>query len=51
VPVSIVCLGAGEMALVSPLGTVWLAVRVDVQRDPRDLAPVGTFRIRMSMRM
>jgi hypothetical protein len=40
----------GKMALEGPPRPIGLAVRVDAQQDPRDLAPVGTFRISASSR-
>jgi len=38
--------GAGEMALEGSPRAIRFAVRVDVQHDSRDLAPVGTFQDR-----
>ena len=39
--------GAGKMALEGLSRSIRFAVRIDVQHDPRDLAPEGTFRIRI----
>ena len=36
-----------QMALERPPRPIRLAVRIDVQHDPRHLAPVGTFRVRI----
>ena len=49
VPVSIPAhpLGTGEMTVEGQPRPIRFAVRIDVQRDPRYLAPVGTFRIRI----
>ena len=49
VPVSIPChpFSARKMVLEGLPRSVRFAVWVDVQNDPRDLAPVGTFRIRI----
>jgi hypothetical protein len=49
VPVSFPChpSGAGKVALEGLRCVIGLAVRIDVQHDPRDFAPVGTFRIRI----
>jgi hypothetical protein len=35
------------MTLEGPPRSIRFAVRINVQYDPRDLAPVGTFRIRI----
>jgi hypothetical protein len=43
--------GASEIALEGLLGAVGLAFGIYVQHDLRDLAPVGTFRVRIGMRM
>jgi hypothetical protein len=37
--------GAREMAIEGTAGALDIAIRVYVQHDPRNLAPVGTFRI------
>ena len=49
VPVSLPCRpsGAGEMAVEGLSRPIWFALRVDVQHDPRDLSPIGPFRIRI----
>src|SRR5262249_13190498 len=39
--------GAGKMALEGLSRSIRFADRVDVQYDPRDLAPIGTFRVRI----
>ena len=39
--------GVGEMAVEGLPRSIRFAVWVDMQNDPRDLAPVGTFRIRI----
>jgi hypothetical protein len=39
------------MALEGLPRSIRLALRIDVQHNPRDLAPVGTFRIRIEQAM
>jgi hypothetical protein len=46
----IILFGAGKMGLEGLPRSIRFAVRVDVQDDPRDLAPAGTFRIRIEQR-
>ena len=36
--------GAGQMALEGALRASWLAIRIDVQHDLRDFAPIGALR-------
>jgi hypothetical protein len=43
--------GAGKVILEDPPRSIGFAVRIDVQHDQRDLAPVGTFAAASTMRM